>query len=404
MRDYSNPFNPGSGLDPPYLAGRDRELDGFTRMLHRVRAGKVENMLVHGLRGVGKTVLLNRFSQICADEGFLPIVRRQYSSKYSDPGVFIRALQYDLDRALGLLSKTSKAKKRIKNVAEYMRPASIEIPGVLSYQPAYGVEANAPMEDQIYNYLSRVWKTIENSNLHGAILMMDEFHAVCDIKARGQYVLTDFVGALNTLQIDGYGYSLVLCGLPILVSNIKSARSYSERMFGSVRVSNLGENAAREAILKPAREARLIFSGELVSAILRDTDRYPYFIQFFCSELVYRADKKHINLDDYSAARDSIIEKLGHDFFAPRLEHLSSTQRDVLYAMASIRKKDVDLASIITAARIDKGSVYNHLKRLEGKGMVFRSQRGIYNFTLPLFMEYLLDTLASDNSESRQSA
>ena len=388
MRDHANPFRPGPGQDPPYLSGRDAELDGFTRMLHRTGRGKARNMLVHGLRGVGKTALLNRFSRACADEGFLPIVKRQYSSRFSKDYTFVVMLQYDLDMASESLpkgDKTTMGINYIKSMERALEGAS-RVPSCLSM---HDHEDGDVAENQIYGCLARAWKAVKENGFRGALLLMDDFHTVRDSKAGCQYVLTDLVGALNALQADGYRYSLVLCGLPTLASNIGSTHPYTGRMFTSVQLSNLDEGAAAEAILRPAAEARMSFSDGTVSAILRDTDRYPYLIQFFCRELIRMAGKGRIVLGDYMAAKNGIIKRLGTDFFGPLLEPLNDIQRDVLYAMASVRKEDVDLASVAAAAGMSKISAYNRLRGLEGRDLVFQARRGVYRFTIPLFAKYL---------------
>ena len=95
-----NPFNLGSGLMPPYLAGRDHEIDKFSHILRDVKAGKVGNLLMQGIRGMGKTVLLNKFAEICTDKGFLPILRLQYSEQHSDPTEFFKTIRHDPDTAI----------------------------------------------------------------------------------------------------------------------------------------------------------------------------------------------------------------------------------------------------------------------------------------------------------------
>ena len=135
MTDHNNPFTPGSGLEPPYLAGRNSELDRFSHMLQRIKAGKVENILMYGLRGVGKTVLLNRFANMCMDNEFLPILRLQFSPKYSDPDVFVKTIQHDVDRVVEASSRLDKTRKKIKTIGRYVRPKNVEIPGIISYQP-----------------------------------------------------------------------------------------------------------------------------------------------------------------------------------------------------------------------------------------------------------------------------
>ncbi len=394
VSDYNNPFTPGSGLKPPYLAGRNSELDTFSHMLQRIKAGKVENKLLYGLRGVGKTVLLNRFAEICIDKKFLPISRSQYTTQHADPNIFVKCLQYDLDRAIKACSKTNKAKKRIMATARYLKPMKIEIPGLISYQPAYDLDAYAPLDNRIYDYLKNAWNVLEPKGIEGLVFLLDEFHVINDVKKKGWYTLADFIGAINLLQIEGYKFSLVLCGLPPMISNVKISRSYSERMFESMPISNLEDYDAKRAILEPLKSSHWNFSDELTSTLILDTDRYPYFIQFFCSEIIERAGgKQHIDLDYYRTVRSPILKKLEHSFFIQRMSALSTAQNSVLNSMASLPDNVVDFSSICTTTGMGKGTVYNHLKRLEEKELVHKSQRGTYQFSIPLFKKYLTGKL-----------
>ena len=130
MANHTNPFKPGSGLQPPYLAGRDRELERFSQMLRHVQDGQVRNLMVQGLRGVGKTVLLKKFMEICIGNRFLPVTQLQFSSKHSDPEEFIRVLQYELNSAISNVSKVGKAKQRLQDTVRQMKPQRLRSQGL----------------------------------------------------------------------------------------------------------------------------------------------------------------------------------------------------------------------------------------------------------------------------------
>ena len=296
MSSHINPFNPGAGQDPPYLAGREGELDKFSVMLQAVKAGKARNIMMHGIRGVGKTVLLHKFVQICLDNKFLPIARFQHSEKYSEPTEFFRMLQYDLDNMVEAFSKREKTKKKIRTFADYIKPENLEILGIVSYKPSYTLNNEAPFEDQMARYLMKKWKVIQEGGYEGAVFLLDEFHTIKNVKQNNWHMLTDFTGAINDVQTRGCRYSFVLCGLPILPENVKIARSYSERMFASVPITSLDTASARKVISGPLIDTDWKFSDELVDSIVRDTDGYPYFIQFFCSEIINRINREEIDV------------------------------------------------------------------------------------------------------------
>ena len=208
------------------------------------------------------------------------------------------------------------------------------------------------------------------------MLLFDEFHTVVDVKPNNWYILTDFIGAVNEIQSNGCRYSLVLCGLPTLMPNVKAARSYAERMFGVMNVSNLDKENARAAISKPLGDTIWSFSDDLVSAIVRDTDSYPYFIQFFCSEIILRAGKEHVTLDDYEKIKDQLTGDLGRDFFDQRIEPLSAAQRRVLYSAASLPDADLEFSSIQKVAGHGQGIALQPLETLGREGPDLQVQAG----------------------------
>ena len=246
------------------------------------------------------------------------------------------------------------------------------------------------MENQIIEYLEKWWKVVQENGYRGIVLLFDEFHTVNDVKPNRWYMLTDFLWAINEIQSNGCRYSLVLCGLPAIMSNVRIARSYAERMFSVMSVSNLDGDAAKDAISKPLEGTPWSFSDDLVAAIVYDTDGYPYFIQFFCNEIISRVGKNHVYLDDYEKIKDQIIGDLGRDFFDQRIEPLSAAQKQVLYSTATLPDLDLEFSSIQKYLGMRKGPLSNHLKRLEEKGFIYKSKRGIYRFAIPLFRKYVL--------------
>ena len=388
MSSHANPFRPGSGLQPPYLAGRDGDLARFSQMLQQVQEGQIRNLMVQGLRGVGKTVLLKEFVKICTDNKFLPVTRLQFSKKHSDPVEFTRALQHDLNGAMGNLSRTEKTRQRLQGAARQMRPQKIDVMGV-GWEFKHDHANRVPLENQITDYLEKWWKIVQENGYNGIVLLFDEFHMVNDVKSNNWYILTDFIGAVNEVQSNGCRYSLALCGLPTLMLSVKTARSYAERMFSVMNVSNLDKENARAAISKPLEDTTWHFSDDLVSAIVQDTDSYPYFIQFFGREIISWVGKEHVTLDDYEKIKDRLIGDLGRDFFDQRIEPLSAVQKRVLYSAASLHGTDLKFSSIQKSLDMDKRSISKHLRRLEEKGLIYKSTRGIYRLAMPLLGKYL---------------
>ena len=384
-------------MDPPYLAGRDTELDKFSQMLYNIRDEQVENLMIYGIHGVGKTVLLNKFVKLCIKENFLPVTQFQYSERFASSREFINIFKHDLDHAIETFSKVEKTKGKIQSAAKYLKPTNIGMPGVMSYEPSYDSDDQTPLMHQIINHMDKKWSVIKNSNYDGVVFLFDEFHTVYDIKEK-RYTLADFIGALNEIQRKGHPYSAVLCGLPTLPINLKAARSYSERMFKTMQISNLDEADAIKAITKPLEKTDWSFSDDLISAIVQDTDRYPYFIQFYSKEIINQVRKKDIKLDDYTAIKDSILEALEKDFFDQRMESLTDLQKKLLYTIAKLEQTDMAFGLIHESTNMSKGALGKNLRRLEDRGTIYKQTHGIYRFSIPLFRTYLLKKIRSQNN------
>ena len=383
-----NPFNPGSGTPPPFLAGRDEELAKFKMSLKLMADGKHSNLILTGLRGTGKTVLLNEFSMMCRRGKFFPVKRLQFTTKYNRPEDFANALEYDMSVAMSSLSVTKKASQKIKSVGSKLKPKQLGVPGAFFFEPSY-TSKSIPFENYIENYLVSSWPVFKQHGYKGVIFLFDEFHLMFGID-KESYVLADFIGAINELQNKGFPYYLVLAGLPKLSLNVKRARSYAERMFGAIILDNLTKKEASLAISKPLKDSPYNFSKDLISAIVMDTGQYPYFIQFYCQEIICNVLKQNIDIDDYNSIKPIIINNLQTAFFDPRIDNLTDLEKKLLVSMAKINKKDLQFRTILTKSRIKKTSLNKYLDSLEKKGLVYNHKRGVYRFSLPMLQDYIV--------------
>jgi hypothetical protein len=222
------------------------------------------------------------------------------------------------------------------------------------------------------------------------VLLYDEFHTVEDKKREHEYVLSDFLGAINEAQKSQQRYIAVLCGLPNVVLNAKKARSYSERMFAHIEVGYLREREPHDAITKGLQGSGHSFSDRLTDALVTDTSGYPYFIQYYGRGVITSAPRKaNIDLDDYSPLKPTITKELDASFFDPRFDLASGEERDVLCAMSSLGGIDIPFKAITRSTGKNKKSVSRVLSRLENKGLAYNYKRGIYRFSIPMFRDYL---------------
>jgi len=385
----SNPFNPGPGAAPPFLAGRDYELGLFRRSAEAIAAGRSDNLLLTGLRGTGKTVLLGEFSRICMESGLLPIRRPHSSAKHRIPDRLYGALRYDMRSAAAGLSVTRKVTQRIGPAGTGIRPKSVGTRGAFYYEPSYEPDP-VQFENRLQEYLEGNWQVFEKNGYRGVAFLFDEFHAVSDVPEKEHYVLTDLLAAIGELQNGGIHYHLVLSGLPKLSLNLRKARSNSERMFRTMVLKNLDREEARLAISKPLEEYNYRFEDGLIDLILDDTGRYPYFIQFYCREIINLVNRKSITVDDYRKAKPVILKQLDAGFFDARMDGVSGKEEELLHSMARMDSEDLKFGDIVHASGIKKSSLSRYLELLEDRGLIHNHKRGVYRFSLPMLRDYLM--------------
>ena len=270
MRE-GNPFRPGSGLEPPHFAGRGAETGEFAHLLRRLKAGKVENVMVCGLRGVGKTALLRAFSRMCGSEGFLPVICRHGSFR-GEPAAFMETFRHGIEGAAAASGPKGPAEK--PSLPQSAEPGGVGVPGTTSCGPSY--DRSSPLDAQMESCVRQSLERAQKSGIAGIVAMMDEFRAV---RAGQSGVLGSLIGAFNGMQQEGLLVSLVLCGLPNVAAEAADARSYSERMFGYMEVSNLGADEAESAMLEPHGQEFLRRDGRCGRARHR---RVPVFYTVFC--------------------------------------------------------------------------------------------------------------------------
>ena len=403
MGNSGNPFRPGAGLDPPYLAGREREIEMFGTVLQSNRIGNPKNVLLYGLHGVGKTALLGKFASMCRDMKFLPVVGSMRGPCRSDPAEFAAGLGRAFRASIGPPPGAGEEEGGLRAAARRPEPPAAGTP-MRAREAPHDRGMKEPLADRLVDYFLANWEAVKDLGYAGAVLLLDEFHAVGDA-GDGQYALGDFLAAVNEAQRQGCGYSLVLSGLPVLTGNVKRGRPYAERMFKLAEVDGLADADARRAVLRPLDATGRIFSPGLVSAVVEDAGGCPYFIQFIAHEILRRFPKARISLRDYKSSRGGIMDGLHGDFFGRRMADLASGEKSTLYSMSMLPEGDMRLSAIVKAAGAGRGTVSARLARLGEKCVVYKHDRGMYRFALPLLRPYLVaNRPQSTSGQSRVSS
>lgn len=395
-QSFRNPFKPGAGHMPPYLAGRKKEELEFKRLLQQDTI--LENLVITGLRGVGKTVLLESLRPVAVEEGWLWVgADLSESVSISEESIATRILT-DISvltsqititspdtRTAGFIDSDTKQKLNYS----YLRGLYNETPGLVS--------------DKLKFVLEFIWSFIPHLKRKGIIFAYDEAQNLSDQAQKEQYPLSLILDLFQSMQRKGVKFLLVLTGLPTLFPKLVDARTYSERMFHVLFLKRLPDDDTREAIQKPIEDSKCLitFTEDSVESIIKMSGGYPYFIQFICKE-VYDTWLYQIEAGEETEVPDQeIINKLDTDFYAGRWARVTERQKDLLFVIAKVTKGENEFtgSEIAEASKgflakpLSKSQVNQMLSALSKAGLVFKNRHGKYCFAVPMFGQFILRTV-----------
>jgi hypothetical protein len=392
-----NPFRPGAGQTPIYLAGRTSEQDQFGKML--LQQPVLQNAILTGLRGVGKTVLLEEFKPIAQRQNWLWTGNDLSEATSLTEERLAKRLVVDLATILSPLIRFSQNHPLPSGFTS--RP--IKIDRQLEFNDLWSLYESTPgnTDDKLKAVLSSVRELMKTSPLRGIVFAYDEAQNLADHGVAKEYPLSLLLDVFSYFQrIDsGFSFMLVLTGLPTLFPKLNEARTYTERMFHVMYLQRLKKEEAREAIVKPIEitKSTLRFAEQTIEMIISKSGGYPYFLQFVSKE-VFDAWIGKIKVGVApTAPMDEILEKLDQDFFSPRWSRATDRQQDFMKVIATLKdaEEEFSVQDIVAASRgiLKKGFTPSHatqmLKALAEKGLVYRSRYGGYCFAVPLLARFI---------------
>jgi hypothetical protein len=380
---------------PPYLAGREREYEEFDRLLEQDRI--LENLVLTGLRGVGKTVLLETFKPRATEQGWLWATADLSESASITENALAQRLLADL--AL-ITSSVSVADPAPKHEVGLGQPR--EVP--LSHEVLVGVYNRTPglTADKIKATLEFAWENLRDREQHRVIFAYDEAQNLADHAGKEQFPLSVLLDVFQSIQSKGIPFMLVLAGLPTLFPKLVDARTYAERMFRVMTLTRLRDDESREAILRPIEAAgcpvRLTPSS--VELIIHESAGYPYFIQFIGREVYDVFIRQHADEAQKEVPVEAIQRKLDADFFAGRWARITDRQRELLWVVAHLERSDEEFTILELKNKakelLPKAFSASHanqmLASLAEKGMIYKNRLGRYSFAVPLLGRFILRT------------
>ncbi len=385
MDPVRNPFAPGAGTPPPELAGRDKLREDVRVAIARIRAGKTaKSVMLVGLRGVGKTVLLDKLRMDAESAGVFT-VRAETPERRSLPAL----LAPQLRQALLRLDRVAKAKdlaqrglRALAGLAKGLKIKYEDIEVGIDLEPEPGLADNGDLEGDLTTVLEQVGRAARGANT-AVVLFLDEV----------QYLEEDqfaaLISALHRCAQQQLPVTVVGAGLPQLLALAGNAKSYAERLFDFPFVGPLTPADARTALSKPVQAEGVAFEDDALEEVLRLTRNYPYFLQEWGKHSWDAAAASPITRRDVVDATYTAIAALDESFFRVRFDRTTPKEKHYLRAMAELGPgphRSGDIAAVLSKA---VSTVAPLRQGLIAKGMVWSPAHGDTAFTVPLFDEYM---------------
>lgn len=385
MDKIKNPFSPGAGSPPPELAGRDAILEQAHVLLGRVRAKRPEkSLLLTGLRGVGKTVLLNEIERMARNDGYRTILVEAHEGKSLAVLLVphLRRLLFELDRLAGAGNKVKRGLAVLKSFVGAIKVTVGEIDIGIDIEPEQGAADSGDLEVDLPGLFTAVAEAAEERGV-AVVILIDE------IQYFSSSELSALIMAMHKMQQRQLPLVLVGAGLPILPGLAGESKSYAERLFGFPDVGPLAEPDAARALREPIEAAGESIEPDAITKIFELTKGYPYFLQEWGYQAWNHAVSSPITFRDVSGTSGVVVKRLDENFFRVRFDRLTPREKTYLRAMAEIGAgpyRTGDIADILKAKITTLGPVRASLIK---KGMVYSPSHGEMAFTVPLFDEFM---------------
>lgn len=385
MDPIQNPFAPGAGSPPPALVGRSDILDQGTILYARVKQHRAEkNLLLTGLRGVGKTVLLNELERLAESCDYKTIMIEATVDKTLGEVLIppLRQLLYKLDKLAGTGHKVRRGLAVLRSFINVIKLKIGEIEIGLDIEPEKGSADSGNFEADLTTLFIAVAEAAEEKDTAIAIL-------IDEIQYLSNKELNALIIAMHRMQQRQLPLVLIGAGLPILPALTGEAKTYAERLFQFSDVGALSKEDVYKALQEPVKKYNVKFTKEALEEIFLLTAGYPYFVQEWGYKSWNTASHSPITLQHVQESTSDVIHRLDQSFFRVRFDRLTPSEQNFLRAMAEITtnsKQTSDIAAILGLTIHQVGPARAKLIR---KGMIYSPTYGDIAFTVPLFGDFM---------------
>lgn len=383
MDPYRNPFAPGAGSRPPELAGRDTILEAARISCGRAVKGRsARSIMLLGLRGTGKTVLLNEIGRVAEREDLLV-------SKVEAPeGESLARLIYpEMRKVMRSLSNVVAAKdiatRGLRGLRNFASIFKIEVAGVeVGVEPELGLADTGDLQYDLPDLFTLIGKAAQAAG-RGWILLIDEVQYLSEAD------LSALIVALHRMSQEGLPVLMVGAGLPQIARLAGEAKSYAERLFHYPVVGPLDQVSAGQAVEKPILEEESSIEPEALRTIVERTKGYPFFLQEWASVAWNNADGPEITFADVDRSYAETLALLDEGFFRVRIDRLTKAEVQFVRTMATLGDGPYAMADIAKSMERTQKSLGPARASILAKGMIYSTDHGYLDFSVPLFAEFM---------------
>ena len=381
-----NPFSPGAGSPPPELVGREPVLEQARILLGRIKLKRSEkSLLLTGLRGVGKTVLLNEIERLARADSYHTITIEAHEDKALGPLIasHLRTLLFEIDRLAGAGDKVKRGLRVLRSFIGGLNITMGDVTMGLNIDPEQGTADSGDIEIDLPNLFVAVGEAADERNVAVAVL-------IDEIQYFNQKELGALIMAMHRVQQRQLPVLLIGAGLPILPGLAGDSKSYAERLFNFPNIGALSEADSAKALRDPAQAAGVDFDDDALKDIFNLTNGYPYFLQEWGYQSWNLAESSPITLQVAQNATSTVIPRLDQNFFRVRFDRLTPSEKNFLRAMADLGSGAQRTGDIADKLGVKVNSLGPVRAKLIKKGMIYSPAHGDMAFTVPLFDEFMI--------------
>jgi len=388
MDKVLNPFSPGAGTPPPQLAGRDAILQQALMTLARIKRGRAEkSILLIGLRGTGKTVLLHEISGLAEKEGYRSVMVEAHEKK-SLPEILLpelRRVLFSLNIQGTISAKVNRAFRVLKSFVSTVKInfKVNEIDFGIGIEPELGSADSGNLEADLAQVFIALGEAAQDRSTAIAIII-DELQYLSEDE------LSSLIMAIHRVSQKSLPVVVIGAGLPQLVGKAGRAKSYAERLFDYPELGPLKTEDAKSALQKPVQKEGITFTEEALDEIIRVTRGYPYFLQEWGYQAWNIASRSPIDIEVTKQATLAATQQLDQSFFRVRFDRLTPREKEYLRALAELGAVPQRSGDVAEELGLDVKNVAPLRNNLIKKGMIYSPKHGDTAFTVPLFDEFMI--------------